>query len=371
MPIVVDVEDLAAAEFLLMLSSTSKTGKLSAVRSGHKILLGLKDGSVVYAAQPAVRERLGSVLINRGLILEDDLYRALEIQREESGSRLLGTILVDIGAISDEGLREVIRSQFETVIRELMSWDRGVMVFNRVDMADLEAIKIDPSEVILGAGIETDTLLAENLARLDAIPRRPDPVPPPAPKPAPPQPTAADMDSVAAALAEITASVAEGNGSSVASMLAEGDSLSVSLTAEMTLAILGAASEVASRGLLVLVYPDVFSGIGGFGDAGEGRQITGQGIRIPRHLPSVLLSVAEGRQAYRGPLSMLGGNLNLVADLGDSPSGDVVVVPLIVRGAAVAVLYADAGADGGGVGATTTLEGVVAEVGRSLESAAS
>jgi len=370
MPIVVDVEDLAAVEFILMLSLTSKTGKLSAVRSGHKVLLGLKDGSIVYAAQPAVRERLGSVLINRRLISEDDLYRALEIQREENGSRLLGTILVDTGALSSDALREVIRSQVDTVIRELTSWESGVMVFNRVDMADLDAVHIDPSEVILGGGIETDAAFVEKLARLDAIPRDPDPAPSVAPPVPDPKPKAADMDSVAAALAEITASVTGGGHSSVASMLAEGDSLSVSLTAEMTLAILGAASEVATRGVLLLVYPELFSGIGGFGDGADGRRITGQGIRIPRHLPSVLLSVAEGGQVYRGPLSQLGGNLNLVAHLGDSPSDEVVVVPLVVRGQVVAVLYADAGADGGAVGSTRTLEGVVAEVGRTLETAA-
>ncbi len=367
MPIVVDVEDLAAAEFLLMLSLTSKTGKLSAVRRGHKILLGLKDGSVVYAAQPAVRERLGSVLINRGLISEDDLYRALEIQREEKGSRLLGTILVDIEAVSNEEMREVIRSQFETVIRELMSWDSGVMVFNRVDMADLDAIRIDPSEVILGSGMETDALLVENLARLDAIPRDPDPVPKAARPEVDSKSKAADLESVAAALAEITASAANGESSSVASMLAEGESMSVSLTAEMTLAILGAASEVAARGLLLFVYRDLFSGIGGFGEGGDGRQITGQGIRIPRHLPSVLLSVAEGGRVFRGPLTQLGGDLHLASDLGGLPSGDVVAVPLIVHGAVVAVLYADSGAHGDGVAPTTTLEGVVAEVGRTLE----
>jgi len=369
MPIVVDVEDLTAAEFLLMLSLTSKTGKLSAVRSGHKILLGLKDGSIVYAAQPAVRERLGSVLINRGLISEDDLYRALEIQREDNRSRLLGTILVDMGAISSKGLREVIRSQFESVVRELMSWDGGVMVFNRVDMADLDAIRIDPSEVILGTGIETDALAVENLARLEAIPRDPDPVPPAVSPQVTREAKAADMESVAAALAEISASVADGGGASVASMLAEGDSLSVSLTAEMTLAILGAASEAASRGLLLLVYPDLLSGIGGFGDNGEGGQITGQGVRIPRHLPSVLLSVVEQGEVFRGPLTQLGGDLHLMSDLGDAPSGDVVAVPLIVHGAVIAVLYADSGAHGNDVGPTTTLEGVVAEVGRTLEAA--
>ena len=370
MPIMVDMDDLTPGEFLLLLSLTKKTGKLSAVRKGNKILLGLKEGSIVYAAQPMVRERLGSVLINRGLVSEEQLYRALEIQREEKSRRLLGSILVDLGAISRDGLEGVIRSQFEGVIRELMSWDGGVMVFNRVDMEELDAIRIDPSEVILGKGLETGTLLAESLDRL----KRPLPTPRTASEETDDLSTgvsrSVDLDSVAAALAEITASCAPGADSSVASMLAEGDSLSVSLTAEMTLAILGAASEVAKRGVLLLVEGTQFSGIGGFGETSNGRRIDGQSTLIPRHLPSLVLSAVEHGATVRRPLPGVGGDLHLIVDLGDPPSGDVVAVPLMVQDNAVAVMYVD-GAASGEVGSTATLEEVMAEVGRTLEAARS
>ena len=151
-------------------------------------------------------------------------------------------------------------------------------------------------------------------------------------------------------------------------MLAEGDSLSVSLTAEMTLAILGAASEIAARGILLLVKPTQLIGIGGFGETANGRRIDGRNTVIPRHLPSALLTAVESGAIFRGPLNRVGGDLHLVADLGDAPSGEVVVVPLKVNGSAVAVLYADS-ADGAKVGPTTSLEGVIAEVGRTLEAA--
>jgi len=362
MPIVVDIEDLEPAELLLVLSQTKKTGKLSAVHKGRKILIALNEGSIVYAAQPAVRERLGSVLINRGLISEEDLQSALEIQREEDGSRLLGTILVDMGAISHEALREVICAQFEEVVRELMSWDSGVMVFNRVELVDLDAIHIDPSEVILGIGFETDDLLAKKAPPDDSVAReKVDIRSVTAEEP--------DLESVAAALAEISASETTNDENPMASLMREGASLSVSLTAEMTLAILGTASEVANRGVLLLVYPGYLSGIGGFGEGSDGQQLTGQEIRVPRHLKSVFNPVVESGEVFRGRLESSNGNSHFVDELGGASQGDVVIVPLMVSDQVVAILYADGGIGGEPMEDTTLLESVIAGIGRTLATA--
>jgi hypothetical protein len=361
MPIAVDIEDLEPAELLLILAKTRKTGKLSAVRRGQKILIAFNEGSIVYAAQPAVRERLGSLLINRSLISEDDLYRALEIQREEDGARLLGTILVDTGAISHETLHGVIRSQFEAVVRELISWDTGVMVFNRMDLVDLDAIHIDPNEIILGVGVETGDLLAGKDG-----PERPAEDAPEG-SDIQTEPDDADLESVVSALTEISASAADDDPNPMASLMREGAELSVSFTAEMTLAILGAASDVAERAVLLLVYPGYLSGIGGFGEMRDGAQITGQEIRVPRHLESVFNDVVRSRKTYRGALEMVDGNAHFVDEMGGPSASEVVVIPLTVAGTVEAILFADGGIQGRTLDSTSVLEGVVAGIGRSLE----
>ena len=87
---------------------------------------------------------------------------------------------------------------------------------------------------------------------------------------------------------------------------------------------------------------------------------------MPRHLRSVFNLALDRRAAFRGPLDDAVGNRNLLETLGGAPPEEVVVVPLLVDGLVVAVLYADAGADGGSLGNTSTLEGVVAEIGRTL-----
>jgi hypothetical protein len=130
-PIVADIKDLAPAEFLMALSMTSKTGKLSSVWEGHKTLLVLREGSIVYAASPTVRERLGSMLVNRGLVSEEQLLAALQLQESEKEAGLLGSILVDMGAVSREQLTEVVQGQFESVLSELLSWDPSTSIRQR------------------------------------------------------------------------------------------------------------------------------------------------------------------------------------------------------------------------------------------------
>jgi hypothetical protein len=355
MPITAEIEDLAPAEFLLLLSLTSKTGKLSAVHRGRKILLAVRDGSIVYAARPAVRERLGSTLINRGLITEEDLIEALAEQRRCGEGKLLGTILVESGALSHDALCEVIQGQFEVVVRDLLSWNTGVMVFETSDMPDLGGIHVDPSEILVGLGVRMDTLLVESLAGLQTEDGES-----PDPRVGSPEVGRPTQD-------EIASSQARKERSALSSLVEEADSQSVSLTAEMTLAMLGAASEVAERALLLLVYPNYLSGAGGFGQGRDGVQLTGQQLQIDRSQGSAFSRVIDRRNSYRGPLDDVEGHRQLVEALGGVPEGGVIVVPLTVGGQVVAVLYADGGADVGTMEGLKLVEATVAEVSALLE----
>ena len=63
--IIADFDDLAPAELLLVLSLSRRTGRVTAARDDQKIVLTLRNGSIVYAASPAIRERLGDILVKR------------------------------------------------------------------------------------------------------------------------------------------------------------------------------------------------------------------------------------------------------------------------------------------------------------------
>jgi hypothetical protein len=368
MPITADIADLAPAEFLLMLSITSKTGKLSAVNKGSRVLFAIREGAIVYAAQPTIRERLGSLLINRGLITEDELIDALELQRKMNFEKLLGTILVENGALSNDDLCEVIQGQFGVVLRELLSWESGVMNFEISDMPDIGGVHVDPFEILVGLGVEVDALLAESLGKVQTSGRG---VSPPKESTRSDSSTSLGVDgelgSAGTPADELAATAAAEGRSRISELVQEADSHSVSLTAEMTLAMLGSASEVAERAVLFLVYPDYLSGAGGFGQGRDGAQLTGQQLRIPHERGSVFSTVIREQGPYRGPLEDEQAHAQLFAELGGAPSGEVMVVPLIHQRQVLGLLYVDGGPDGTAMGSLNVVEATVAQVADMLE----
>jgi len=351
-PIVADIKDLAPAEFLMTLSMTSKTGKLSSVWEGHKTLLVLRNGAIVYAASPTVRERLGSMLVNRGLVSEEQLFEALQLQESEEKAGLLGSILVDMGAVSKEQLTEVVQDQFESVLSELLSWDGGVMIFEPVDIPDLGSIHIDPAEVLSGVGVAVDRMLAASLVQRD--------------DPSVEDPSAesdSDQEWAAVKPTDVERAGTDNGDRAVVRSLMEGlENRSVSLTAEMTLAILGAAGEAAERGILFLVYPRYLSAIGGFGTFSDGGQISGRSLRISRAHRSMFTNLLEDGASYRGPIEENEGNGDLLEQFGGTPPEEAVAVALKVGGRVVAVLYCDGGGTSKPIGPIGPIESTMAEV---------
>lgn len=352
MPIIADIEDLAPAELLLVLSLTRKTGRLCATRDGQKILLALSEGSIVYAASPAVRERLGSILVNRGAISERELQRALDRQSQEVEPRVLGTILVEMGLVSATTIHEAVQCQFEAVLRHLMAWDRGVMSFQESRVPDLGAVPIDPVEAFAGIGREAREVVAEGMARLALM--RPEPTT-----------EAAAADGGGSAIDDGSAPSESAGNESVRAMLREMDRLSVSLTAEMTMAILQSAAEIAPRAMLLLAYPDYLGGVGGFGRSTDGRPVAGRQLRLPLHKGSVFGRVVDRSEVYRGLLDLSDAEA-LEGPLGHLPAAEVLLVPMAVHGVVVAVLYADGGPKGESIGGVSALQSVMEKVATAL-----
>jgi hypothetical protein len=165
-PIIADIEDLAPAEFLMVLSLAAKSGRMYATRDDQKIMLVLRRGSIVHAASPATRERLGGILVNRGAISEPDLRRALERQSQQLEPKVLGTVLVEMGLVSDSTIQQAVFSQFEAVVRELTAWERGAMDFQPSEVPDTGAVPIDPAELLIVIGYENGSPLLKSLVGL-------------------------------------------------------------------------------------------------------------------------------------------------------------------------------------------------------------
>jgi len=108
------------------LQSSLDNGRPAPADYGEKALIDrihiLQQGEAVKAEEPAVSryagQKIGDILVDQGLLSEDELETALQVQ-EGGRLRRLGEILVERGVISPEGLEEALRLQAEVPDKKL------------------------------------------------------------------------------------------------------------------------------------------------------------------------------------------------------------------------------------------------------------
>ncbi|MCP4901227.1 MAG: DUF4388 domain-containing protein, partial [bacterium] len=321
MAIVADIEDLAAAEFLLMLSANQKSGKLTGISDDNKLMVAFRQGSIVYAGSTAVRERVGSILVGRGLITEEQLQEAITRQKSGSGVNHLGNILVDMGVITQAALAEVVRSQFQKVIIELLSWKDGILTFNSMSIPDLGAVHVDPREILVDVGFETEMLVLGSMSTLEddqlsnvvsagttAI------FGDPSTEPQTPDRPPAEADDAH---------------SMMQSMMQEMQNLSlVSINAEASLEVLTTALLVVRRAMLLIVYPSHLGGVGGFGFQ-QGSLSSEEVVRnfiILRKHESIFSRVVKSKTSYQGPAGETAYDLHIMQQMGGECPPEVIVL---------------------------------------------
>ena len=112
------LQEFNPGELIQLFGLLGKSGSLILERSEREGLIVFRKGRIIYAASPSVRENLGSLLLARKLISEDQLMEALELKDREAETRRLGNILVEMGVLSQQMLEEVIQEQFSRIISE-------------------------------------------------------------------------------------------------------------------------------------------------------------------------------------------------------------------------------------------------------------
>src|SRR5881392_4432246 len=106
------LRDFSLADIFQLIGLQRKTGVLTLQRNkDDTVTVTFLDGKVVAAdsLNRRLENRLGSVLIKSGTLTQDQLNRALEIQRETL--QRLGFILTHYGIISSDALKEAIQLQ--------------------------------------------------------------------------------------------------------------------------------------------------------------------------------------------------------------------------------------------------------------------
>ncbi|RME38456.1 MAG: response regulator [Deltaproteobacteria bacterium] len=122
-----DLEETPFAQLLHNLYSLKSTGLLTLVRGSVKKVVYIHNGYPIFARSNLVRECLGQMLVDDGIITTEQCEASLQQVRETG--RLQGTVLIDMGLLTPHQLQDVLKQQIVSKLLEIFSWPDGSYQF--------------------------------------------------------------------------------------------------------------------------------------------------------------------------------------------------------------------------------------------------
>jgi Domain of unknown function (DUF4388) len=342
------LEEVTLAGLLQMLAAKHKSGKLMLrSREAHGVVL-LHEGTITYAASNSAREALGNILIRRGLVDGEVLIRALEKQHLAEEEKRLGAILVEMGAMSEDALESVVREQTTGIIQELLSWGEGYFDFEPLVVPGAE-IGVDAGDLVMDRGLDAEQVVKGTSRAREITPS-----------------VKASAVLSGGTPAQVAAGVHGVTVTSLKEVMAE--LRAPTFGGEITTWLLRHASAIVRRCVLFSYSRDSIRAMGQIGIAPDGASDEELSmVRIPAAEPSIFTQVAESRESYVGELARTTWNEYVAIELGGLIPPQVVVVPMVVNGNVVALLYGDNLPTADPIGPIDALELLMLQAGLAME----
>ena len=156
------LKDFSLADIFQLIGLQRKTGVLTLRGTDDTVTVTFLDGKVVGADSLSKRleNRLGTVLLKTGTLTQDQLNRALEIQRETL--QRLGFILTHYGIISAQSLKDAIQLQIMQIVYRLFRWKDGDYHFSQETTIEYDRDNVVP--------ITAESILMEGARMIDEWP---------------------------------------------------------------------------------------------------------------------------------------------------------------------------------------------------------
>ncbi|HVR42861.1 MAG TPA: DUF4388 domain-containing protein [Thermoanaerobaculia bacterium] len=156
------LRDFSLADIYQLIGLQRKTGVLTLKGKDDTVTVTFLDGKVVAAdsLKRKLENRLGAVLVRTGYLSQDQLNRALEIQKETL--QRLGFILTHHGIISQDELREALQLQILQIIYRLFRWKDGEYHFSQETVIEYDHDHLTP--------ITAESILMEGARMIDEWP---------------------------------------------------------------------------------------------------------------------------------------------------------------------------------------------------------
>jgi len=147
------LEDTALSEMFATIYRHKVPGLIEITRDDVVKRIYINEGNVIHAASTDRADRLGAHLYRVGKLTRKQLVETMR-HRETSGKRH-GQLLIEHGLLSPGELYDAIRSQMESIVWSVFSWQRGEVTFRIGEFNEPIMIKIHlPMRQVIVRGIK-------------------------------------------------------------------------------------------------------------------------------------------------------------------------------------------------------------------------
>lgn len=147
--------DLSVTDLLSFFNMFRKTGVLRFRLPGGTKVLYFQKGEIVFATSTFPEEDLGEVLLELGKVEQEVLRKA---RQSVTGRTTIGKVLVAKGVVSPKDLWLATRTQVETIVYHLFTFQQGSFSFRPRALEQEEIVRLSMS---------TQNLIMEGLRRVD------------------------------------------------------------------------------------------------------------------------------------------------------------------------------------------------------------
>ncbi len=162
MPLTGELEHLPIVDVIQLIHSTKKSGTLNVYSHSGEGQLAFNNGYIISASHSNKKLRIGSILLEKNIIQQNCLDKALGIQELSGEDRKpLITTLIDNCGLSKDSAYQALEELIGMTIVEMICWTKGVFTLDvdEINVSDdyrylpdqLKSISLDTQMVLMDA----------------------------------------------------------------------------------------------------------------------------------------------------------------------------------------------------------------------------
>jgi hypothetical protein len=163
-----DLEHLPIVDVIQLMNTSRKSGILSVKGRRGESQLVFKDGYIVSASHLNNSIRIGQILVDMGVISDQQLETGLKKQQADGGARKpLVITLIELGLVKEEEAYKGLQKLIETTLVEILTWKTGKFTLEALAHSVSCQFRYYPEKMNNEINLNTQSILMDALRVFD------------------------------------------------------------------------------------------------------------------------------------------------------------------------------------------------------------